>query len=80
VNVKQYHLRMSDNELPADVRQVAELVRKACVQAALDGYERALGDGLCAEGAFEVAMDAIRDLPIDNLIRNGTSHVNPQLQ
>jgi hypothetical protein len=66
----QYHSCMDENELPMEVCEVAELVRKACVQVALDAYERALGDGLCAEGAFECAIEAIRDTKIDTLVKN----------
>ena len=33
--------------------RTAEAVREACVQAALEGYERAAMSGLCAEGAWE---------------------------
>lgn len=41
-----------------DPHQIARAVRSACVQAALDGYERAQIAGLCQEGAWECAMDA----------------------
>ncbi len=36
-----------------DPLQVADAVRKACVLAALDGYQRAQIAGLCQEGAWE---------------------------
>jgi len=52
-----------------DNRQIAEAIRAACVQAAQQGYERAAADGLCDEGAFEVALDAIRSLDIDQIVR-----------
>jgi len=32
---------------------IAEAVRAACIQAALDDYDNASIRGLCAEGAFE---------------------------
>lgn len=41
---------------------LAEAVRQACLQAARDGFEQASMDGLCADGAIEVALDAIRSL------------------
>lgn len=44
--------------------RVAELVRDACIQAALDGYRDAAISGLCHEGAFEAALDAIRMLDL----------------
>ena len=52
-----------------NLNQVAEAVRTACVQAAQQGYERAAADGLCDEGALEVALDAIRSLDLENLLR-----------
>ena len=49
--------------------QIAEAIRQACVQAAQQGYERAAADGLCDEGALEVALDAIRSLDLDQILR-----------
>ncbi len=49
--------------------RIAEAVRAACVQAAQQGYERAAADGLCDEGALEVALDAIRAVDIDQILR-----------
>ena len=54
---------------PQDFVWVAETVRAACLQAAQQGYERAAADGLCDEGALEVALDAIRSLDIESLLR-----------
>lgn len=51
-------------------RKLAEQVRAACIQAALEGYEQAGIAGLCHEGAFEVAVDAIRQLDIEVLLRD----------
>jgi hypothetical protein len=45
--------------------QIAEGIRAVCLQAAQQGYERASADGLCDEGALEVALDAIRSLDLD---------------
>jgi hypothetical protein len=39
-------------------------VRRACVEAAIAAYEDASVSGLCAEGAFEAAISAIRSLPV----------------
>ena len=50
-------------------RQIAETIRSACLQAAQQGYERAAADGLCDEGTLEVALDAIRSLDIDQIVR-----------
>lgn len=40
--------------------ELAESVRQACIEAAIDGYERAGMSGLCHEGAWEAAISAIR--------------------
>ena len=60
---------METNNKPQDVTRIAEAVRAACVQAARQGYERAAADGLCDEGALEVALDAIRSLDVESLLR-----------
>jgi len=49
-------------------RQLAEAVRQACLQAALAGYEDAGLSGLCHEGAWECAIDAIRSLDINAIL------------
>jgi hypothetical protein len=50
-------------------RQLAEAIRAACLQSAQQGYERAAADGLCDEGALEVALDTIRSLDLDQILR-----------
>ena len=48
-------------------RRLIEAVRRACIDAAVDGYEQASIAGLCGEGAFEAAISAIRRLDLDAL-------------
>ncbi len=43
----------------------AEALRRALIQAAIDGYEHAALSGLCAEGAWEAAVSAMRALDLD---------------
>jgi hypothetical protein len=50
-------------------RRIAEAVRAACVRAALDGYQEAGISGLCHEGALEYAVDAIRMLDVEAVLR-----------
>ncbi len=38
---------------------MGEAVRRACLRAAVEAYEQAREDGLCAEGAWEAAVAAI---------------------
>ena len=49
-------------------RQLAEVIRQACLQAALAGYDDASISGLCYEGAWECAIDAIRSLDINTIL------------
>ncbi len=49
-------------------RRSAERIRAACIRAALEGYESAAISGLCREGAWEAAVDAMRMLDIDALV------------
>lgn len=48
---------------------VAEAVRAACLQAAVDGYERAGLGGLCEEGRWEMVVDAMRALDVAAIAR-----------
>jgi len=60
-----------------DPIELAEAVRSACVQAALDGYEQAQIAGLCQEGAWEVAVDAIRMLDLKTILQAMTEDPPP---
>ncbi|MCE9616425.1 MAG: acetyltransferase [Lentisphaerae bacterium] len=42
----------------------AERIRQACLEAALQAYEDAGISGLCAEGRWECAVQAIRSLDL----------------
>jgi hypothetical protein len=53
-----------------DALRVAQTVRAACVRAAIEAYERAGMDGLCAEGAWEAAIEAIRGVDLDRLLND----------
>jgi hypothetical protein len=51
-----------------DPVKLAEGVREACLSAALAAYEDAGISGLCAEGRWEIAVQAIRTLDLRPLI------------
>jgi hypothetical protein len=51
-----------------ELLQLAKAVRAACAAAAVEGYERAAADGLCHEGAWEAALEAIRALDVAAVI------------
>ena len=52
-----------------ETRRLAQIVRTACIRAALDGYERAGLSGMCDEGRWELAIDAIRSLDLDAVVQ-----------
>ena len=62
-----------------DTRSIAvETVRAAFLQAALLAYEDAGIRGLCAEGRWEAALAAIRDLDLSGVLEPpaGSAHVD----
>lgn len=54
--------------------QLAEIVRAACMRAALEAYESAGISGLCAEGRWELAVQAIRILNLEQLVGEFNQH------
>lgn len=50
-----------------DPLRFAERIRALCIDAATTAYEDAGVQGLCAEGRFEAAIDAIRQLNLSEL-------------
>lgn len=53
---------------PINDKALATAVREACVRAALAAYEDAAMNGLCHEGAWECAIDAMRSLDLERLL------------
>ena len=49
-------------------RQIAKAVQGACIEAAIRAYEDAGLSGLCHEGRWECAVDAIRGLDLPTLL------------
>lgn len=49
-------------------RLLAGAVRDACLKAAREAYENAGISGLCEEGRWECALDAIRSLDLEPFI------------
>ncbi|MFP4502349.1 MAG: acetyltransferase [Candidatus Hydrogenedentota bacterium] len=48
--------------------RIAEAVRDACETAALDAYEQAGIRGLCGEGRWECAVEALRAVELEAII------------
>ena len=59
-----------------DPRQLAEAVRAACIKAALDAYEEGGVLGLCAEGRWEYAISAMRQLDVQKIMEMRCSESN----
>ena len=55
------------SKLPMN-QDLAEAIRQACIAAALEAHEQAGISGLCQEGRWEVAIDAIRSLDLGALL------------
>lgn len=51
-----------------DTPSLVERVRAACLNAALAAYEDAGIRGLCAEGRWEAALTAIRDVNLSDVL------------
>jgi hypothetical protein len=63
-----------------DPLQLASAIRNACVRAALDGYEQAQIAGLCQEGAWECAVDAIRMVDLKAVLAATATQLVPDPQ
>jgi len=50
--------------------ELATTIRDACIKVALDAYENARMDGLCHDGAWEVAVGAMRGLNVERIVNN----------
>ena len=55
-----------------DTQELAEAVRRACLDAAASAYEDASLSGLCHGGAWEVAVGAIRSVDVASLASSRT--------
>ena len=51
-----------------DPQRVAEQVRAALLRTAMSAYEDAGMQGLCAQGAWEVALGAMRTLDLSGVV------------
>jgi hypothetical protein len=51
-----------------DIEDLVRRIRHACVEAALQAYEDAGIQGLCAEGRWEAAVSALRTVELAPLL------------
>lgn len=65
---------MNNNEtVSAADKHLARKVRRACIEAAKEGFKDASMSGLCAEGAMEAAISAMQSLDVISIIDRETS-------
>lgn len=64
------------NDEPIHFAQLLKQVKAACRSAAIEAYEDASIRGLCAEGAFEAAMQAIDAVTFNAIDLNRSEHLS----
>jgi hypothetical protein len=64
--------RVSTNRI-----DIADRVRHALIDAAIRAYEDAGVRGLCEEGRWEVAVDAMRSLDLGSAVQSAGTAVPP---
>ena len=52
------------------MENIANRIRQACVEAALQAYEDAGMQGLCEEGRWEAAVSALRTVDLVPMLRD----------
>jgi hypothetical protein len=52
-----------------DLEDLAKRIRERCIEAVLQAYEDAGIQGLCQEGRWEAAVDALRTVELTPLLR-----------
>lgn len=52
-----------------ELEDFAKRVRQACIDAAVQAYEDAGVQGLCAEGRWEAAVSALKKMELTPLLR-----------
>ncbi len=61
---------MKDDDQNTTELELAKSVRKACIEAAREGFKDAAMSGLCVEGAMEAAISAMQNLELKKLVRD----------
>ena len=57
---------------------LVEAVREACLRAAIDAYEDAGIQGLCADGRWEAALSAIRQVDLTPVVGGAVKTPPPE--
>ena len=53
---------------PGSIEKLAEDLRNIFIKTAIEKYENASISGLCAEGAWEAAIDGVKNLNLNEII------------
>jgi len=64
---------MNDKPKNDEIFLVAEKIKLECINAALEAFTSASEDGLCCEGAWECAVEAMRNLDALQIINRYNS-------
>jgi hypothetical protein len=75
--VECYEATTMNPSYELQARRLAEAVRTACLRAAHEAHEDAGVRGLCQEGRWEVALDAIRSIDLDRLLADLAAPLSP---
>jgi hypothetical protein len=63
---------MNEERKTEEIILVANKIKDACIRTAVESFENASLDGVCCEGAWECAINAIRNLnPLEIISREG---------
>ncbi len=58
-----------NNDIKSEEKlKIAEAIRSECIREALEAYEYAKLKGLCDEGAWESAVDAMKNVKLEIII------------
>ena len=66
------------NEVYEQLRQMMTAVGDTCFSAAITAYENARIDGLCHDGAWECALDAMRAIKFESVPNRNIIEKNTQ--
>ena len=66
--MRNHTIKTADDPAHHHLREIAALIEDACYQAGVTAYENARMDGLCHEGAWECAVEAMRSLDFQALV------------
>ncbi len=60
---------MMSNPTDEILYRVAETVRARCIDEAQSAFEQGGMSGLCVEGRWDLAMDRLRSLDLESMVR-----------